>query len=209
MLHARLFKGLLTCFARQVSQLQTCRKFFTSQYGQYERQPSWARHCRPLGRNTTSPIKPLTAEHNSSKNLHWTFAGLSALDPHDSPTSVAKPHRTISNFNINAGFSWLCMFCTSKTKSDVNLKGQRIQCVLQENIDRAKTRQVRVDSKDNSAKFDTRMCTTAIPRHARWHAVSKNEWGLERKWHKCNKTYILKNGNKTINYKKQTKKPNK
>lgn len=124
MLHARLFKGLLTCFGRQVSQLQTCRKFFTNQYGQYERQPSWARHCRPLGRNTTSPIKPLTAEHNSSKNLHWTFAGLSALDPHDSPTSVAKPHRTVSNFNINAGFSWLCMFCTSKTKSDVNLKGQ-------------------------------------------------------------------------------------
>ena len=26
---------------------------------------------------------------------HWTFAGLSELDPHDPPTSVAKPHEAI------------------------------------------------------------------------------------------------------------------
>ena len=39
------------------------------------------------------------------------------------------------------------MLVTSKNKSDVNLKGQRIQRFLRENINRAKTRQVRVNSK--------------------------------------------------------------
>ena len=39
------------------------------------------------------------------------------------------------------------MLFTSKTKSDVDLKGQRIQHFLRENINRANTRQVRVNSK--------------------------------------------------------------
>ena len=83
------------------------------------------------------------------------------------------------------------MLFTSKNKSDVNLKGQRMQRFLRENINHAKTRQVRVNSK-SFAKFDTREGTPVIPRHARWQAVStENDWVWESKWHKCNKTYIL------------------
>ena len=57
------------------------------------------------------------------------------------------------------------MLFTSKNKSDVILKGQRIQCFLRENINHAKTKHVRVNSK-RFAKFDTREGTTVIPRHA-------------------------------------------
>ena len=39
------------------------------------------------------------------------------------------------------------MLFTSKTKSDVIMKGQRIQRFLRENINRAKTRHVRINSK--------------------------------------------------------------
>ena len=38
------------------------------------------------------------------------------------------------------------------------------------------------------AKFDSRVGTPVIPRHARWQAVStENDWVWESKWHKCNK----------------------
>ena len=47
------------------------------------------------------------------------------------------------------------MLFTSKNKSDVNLKSQRMQRFLRENINHAKTRQARVNSK-RFAKFDTR-----------------------------------------------------
>ena len=83
------------------------------------------------------------------------------------------------------------MLFTSKNESDVSLKGQRIQRFLRENINHAKTRQVRVNSK-RFAKFDAREGTPVVARHARWQAVStENDWVWERKWHKCNKTYIL------------------
>ena len=58
------------------------------------------------------------------------------------------------------------MLFTSKNKSDVNLKGQRIQRFLRENINRAKTRQVRVNSKHVReyvfGKFDTREGTPVL-----------------------------------------------
>ena len=60
------------------------------------------------------------------------------------------------------------MLFTSKNKSDVNLKGQRIQRFLRENINRAKTRQVKTGQFKTraclrSAKFDTRVVHTCYP----------------------------------------------
>ena len=56
------------------------------------------------------------------------------------------------------------MLFTSKNKSDANLKGQRMQRFLRENINLAKNKTV---NSKGFAKLDTREGTPVIPRHAR------------------------------------------
>ena len=76
-----------------------------------------------------------------------------------SPDKCAKPHEAIK-------LQFLTLMETQVKPTDVNLKGQRMQSFLRENINHAKTRQVRVNSK-RFAKFDTRKGAPVIPRHAR------------------------------------------
>ena len=93
------------------------------------------------------------------------------------------------------------MLFTIKNKSDVNLKGQRIQCFLRENINRAKTRQVRVNSKHVRAYVLQNLIPGRGPCYPEACSLTsgkhrKDDWVWKSKWHKCNKTYILKKATK-------------
>ena len=83
------------------------------------------------------------------------------------------------------------MLYTSKTKSDVNLKGQRIQRFLQENINRAKTRQLQ-----NTC---TAILRNLIPGSA--HPLSRDNELVERKKKKQQQNNQLQKTNNQTNSK--------